>query len=102
MALKLLAGKGKSEGREHNCITLFIVVGRNYGNKNESATTENKNIFKTHNIVKTKCLGSGPLNVFTCPNIFLSDGLSCVIGTFRQARIGSIIYQRLGERLLLS
>ena len=46
-------------------------------------------------------VGSEPLEVKTCLNIYVFDDLPWTNRTSMQARIESIVYQRLGEIFLL-
>ena len=104
MALKLLAGTGQSE-KEKNGETAYLYHAVHCSGENirfNCAPNCNSNIFKLTKFKTSVWIRSGPLIDIPCLYIFLNDGWLCVNRTFRQARIEQTIYQRFGERLLLS
>ena len=108
MALKSLAEQISVKHwflkRENNCITLFIVLVEIVHLRIKIIGHQIRmNIFsKLTKLEKTIWLENGPLNVFTCLNIYLSDGFLSAIRPSRQAGIESIIYHRFGETILLN
>ena len=52
-------------------------------------------------LLKYKILGSGVISDLTSFNIVLSGSILWVVKTFRQARIGFIVYKRFDDSFLL-